>query len=151
MNSSARRMLAPILVLFFFSPEVVPQSPSAPIDLTPYRVQRGGQEADPTGLRLNFVGEAGHRLQFHYAAAEAVELEVSVGFPAGGARTEKRLVEPGRGRCNGRLRSGSSLGSRTLPAAPRRQPQGTSGEGPGIFANRLVDRHPRPGQLPPDR
>ena len=126
MNSSARRMLAPILVLFFFSPEVVPQSSSAPIDLTRYRVQRGDQEADPTGLRLNFVGEAGHRLQFHYAAAEAVELEVSVGFPAGGARTEKRLVEPGADGVTVGFDLGPLLGHgtyRPLPAASHKGPQ----------------------------
>ena len=126
MNSSARRMLAPILVLLFFSREVVPQVSSAPIDLAPYRVQRGDQEADPTGFQLNFVGEAGHRLQFHYAAAEPVELEVSVGFPAGGARTERRLLDPGAEDAAVSFDLGPLLGHgpyRPLPAPSHKGPQ----------------------------
>ncbi len=126
MNSSARRLLAPVLVLLFFSWEVVPQSSSAPLDLTPYRVQRGDQEADPTGFQLNFSGEAGHRLQFHYAAAEPVELEVSVGFPAGGARTERRLLDPGAEDAAAGFDLGPLLGHgpyRPLPAPSHKGPQ----------------------------
>ena len=126
MKPSVRRMLVPILVLFPFSQGVVPQSLSAPIDLSPYRVQQADQEAGPTGFRLNFAGEAGHRLQFRYAAPEPVELEVSVGFPAGGARTERRLLEPGAEDAAISFDLGPLLGHgpyRPLPAPSHTGPQ----------------------------
>ena len=126
MNSSSRRMLAPILILLFFPGEVASQSSSEPIDLTRYRVQPGDQEGDPTGFRLNFAGEGGHRLQFHYAAAEPVELEVAVGFPAGGARTERRLLEPGAENAAISFDLGPLLGHgpyRPLPATSHKGPQ----------------------------
>ena len=126
MNSSSRRMLAPILVLLFFPGEVASQNSSEPIDLTRYRVQPGDQEGGPTGFRLNFAGEAGHRLQFHYAAAEPLELEVAVGFPAGGARTERRLLEPGAENVAISFDLGPLLGHgpyRPLPATSHKGPQ----------------------------
>ena len=76
----------------------VPRTRPTPVDLTPYLVQPKAQKSGPSGFQLAFAGEASHRLQFQYGAEEAVELQVSVGYPAGGARTLRQLLDPGAGR-----------------------------------------------------
>ena len=84
------------------------------------------QESGPSGFQLAFAGEASHRLQFQYGAEEAVELQVSVGYPAGGARTLRQLLDPG---AEGR-EVGFDLGPllahgpyRPIPAYTRKGPQ----------------------------
>ena len=126
LTSSARRRVVPILALLFFLQTAASQSAPAPIDLAPYRVQQGDPGAEPTGYRLNFVGDAGHRLQFRYVPAEPVELEVSVGFPAGGARTERRLLPAGAEDAAAGFDLGPLLGHgpyRPLPASSNEEPE----------------------------
>ena len=126
LTSSARQIVVPVLVLLFSFQTAVSQSGPTLIDLAPYRVLRDGQGGEPTGYQLNFVGEAGHRLQFRYVPAEPVELEVSVGFPAGGARTERRLLEPGTHDSAVGFDLGPLLGHgpyRPLPASSHKGPQ----------------------------
>ena len=94
MMTNTRWLLAPILVCLSLAPNARSQHTTAPIDLTPYLVQPEAEESGPSGFQLAFVGEASHRLQFRYGTEEAVELQVSVGYPAGGARTVRRLLEP---------------------------------------------------------
>ena len=95
MMTNTRWLLAPILIFLYLAPNARSQDSTAPIDLTPYLVQPKAEESGPSGFQLAFVGEASHRLQFRYGTQEAVELQVSVGYPAGGARTLRRLLEPG--------------------------------------------------------
>jgi len=94
MMTNTRWFLAPVLVYLGLAQDVRAQDSTAPVDLTPYLVQPKAQESGPSGFKLAFGGEAGHRLQFQYGAKEAVELQVSVGYPAGGARTLRRLLDP---------------------------------------------------------
>ena len=96
------------------------------MDLTPYLVQPKAQDSGPSEFQLAFAGEASHRLQFQYGAEEAVELQVSVGYPAGGARTLRQLLDPG---AEGR-EVGFDLGPllahgpyRPIPAYTRKGPQ----------------------------
>ena len=103
--------------------EVRPAGP--PVDLTPYIVRPNEQRDTPDGFELAFTGEASHRLQFRYGSADAVELEVSVGFPAGGARFERRLMEPGSEKAPVNFDLGPLLGHgpwRPLPADARKGP-----------------------------
>ena len=126
LTSSTRQIVVPILGLLFLFQTAVSQNALTPIDLAPYRVQRGDPGAEPTGYRLNFVGSAGHRLQFRYVPAEPVELEVSVGFPAGGARTERRLLEAGAEDAADGFDLGPLLGHgpyRPLPASSHKGPE----------------------------
>ena len=103
--------------------EVPPAGP--PVDLTPYLVRPNEQRDTPDGFELAFTGEASHRLRFRYGSADAVELEVSVGFPAGGARFERRLMEPGSEKAPVNFDLGPLLGHgpwRPLPADARKGP-----------------------------
>ena len=126
MVSSIRVMVLLVLVFLFLGRETQPKGSSPPIDLKPYLLGQEGQEAGPDGFKLGFVGEAGHRLQFRFGAAEAVELEVSLGFPEGGARTLRRLLEPGPKETLVSFDLGPLLGNgpyRPLPAESRKGPQ----------------------------
>ena len=95
MMTNTRWLVAPILVCLCLSQDVRSQDSPTPVDLTPYLVQPKAQKSGPSGFQLAFAGEASHRLQFQYGAEEAVELQVSVGYPAGGARTLRQLLDPG--------------------------------------------------------
>ena len=126
MMTNTRWLVAPILVCLCLSQDVRSQDSPTPVDLTPYLVQPKAQESGPSGFQLAFAGEASHRLQFQYGAEEAVELQVSVGYPAGGARTLRQLLDPG---AEGR-EVGFDLGPllahgpyRPIPAYTRKGPQ----------------------------
>ncbi len=126
MVSSIRVIVVLVLVCLSVGREALPKSSSPPIDLKPYLLGQEGQEAGPDGFKLGFVGEAGHRLHFRFGAAAAVELEVSLGFPEGGARTLRRLLEPGPKETLVSFDLGPLLGNgpyRPLPAESRKGPQ----------------------------
>ena len=95
MMTNTRWLVAPILVCLCLAQDVRSQDSPTPVDLTPYLVQPKAEDPGPSGFQLTYTGKASHRLQFQYGAEEAVELQVSVGYPAGGARTLRRLLEPG--------------------------------------------------------
>ena len=126
MVSSIRVILVLVLIFLSFDQEAQPRSSSPPIDLKPYLLRQEGQEAAPEGFQLGFVGEAGHRLQFWFGGPEVVELEVSLGFPEGGARTLRRVLEPGPRDTPVSFDLGPLLGNgpyRPLPAESRKGPQ----------------------------
>ena len=129
MMTNTRWLLAPILVCLGLAQDVRSQDSTSPIDLTPYLVQPKAQESGPSGFQLAFIGEASHRLQFQYGADEAVELQVSVGYPAGGARTLRRLLEPGTEATQFGFDVGPLLAHgpwRPIPAYTRKGPQARS-------------------------
>ena len=129
MMTNTRWVLAPILVCLGLAQDVRSQDPTAPVDLTPYLVQPKAQESGPSGFKLAFAGEAGHRLEFQYGATEAVELQVSVGYPAGGARTLRRLLEPSPEATRHSFDLGPLLAHgpyRPIPAYTRKGPQARS-------------------------
>ena len=151
MMTNTRWLLAPILVCLGLSQDVRSQDSAAPVDLTPYLVQPKAEESGPSGFQLAFIGEASHRLQFRYGTKEAVELQVSVGYPAGGARTLRRLLEPGSEATQFSFDVGPLLAHgpwRPIPAYTRKGPPGAELASP---AHRLVGRYPGPGQIPGDR
>jgi hypothetical protein len=95
------------------------------VDLTPYLLKQQVQKAAPVGFQLGFVGKASHRLQFQFGAKESIELEVSLAYPEGGARTLRRLLEPGPKDTQVSFNLGPLLGHgpyRPLPAAARNGP-----------------------------
>ena len=94
MVSSTRVTVVLFLVFLALGQEVQPKSPNAPVDLKPYLLRQEDHGVVPANFQLGFGGEASHRLQFQFGATEAVELEVSLGFPEGGARTLRRRLEP---------------------------------------------------------
>lgn len=129
MMTNTRWFLAPILVCLGLAQDVRSQDTTAPVDLTPYLVQPKAEESGPSGFKLAFAGEAGHRLQFQYGAKEAVELQVSVGYPAGGARTLRRLLEPSPEATRHSFDLGPLLAHgpyRPIPAYTRKGPQARS-------------------------
>ena len=88
----------PVTVLFLvlaLGQEVLPQSLKPPVDLKPYSLRQEEHGVAPVNFQLGFFGDASHKLQFQFGAMEAVELEVSLGFPEGGARTLRQRLEPG--------------------------------------------------------
>ena len=126
MVSSIRVMVVLVLIFLSFQQEAQPKSSNPPIDLKPYLLRQEGREAAPDGFQLGFVGEAGHRLKFQFGAPGAVELEVSLGFPEGGVRTHRRLLEPGPKDTPVSFDLGPLLGNgpyRPLPAESRKGPQ----------------------------
>ncbi len=124
MVSSIRVTVVLVLISLSFDQEVHPKS--SPIDLRPYLLRQEGQEVAPDGFQLGFVGGGSHRLQLRFGAPEAVELEVSLGFPEGGARALRRLLEPGPKDTPVSFDLGPLLGNgpyRPLPAESRKGPQ----------------------------
>ena len=158
MMTNTRWLVAPILVCL--SQDVRSQDSPTPVDLTPYLVQPKAQESGPSGFQLAFAGEASHRLQFQYGAEEAVELQVSVGYPAGGARTLRRLLEPGPEGAQVVFDLGPLLAHgpyRPIPAYTRKGPQARSWrplrtgwwvdtQDPGKYLVTVMGRRVRDGQ-----
>jgi len=92
--SSTRLTVSLFLVFLSLGQEVQPQSPKSPIDLKPYLLRQENHGVAPANFQLAFDGDASHRLQFQFGTTEAVQMEVSLGFPEWGARTLRRRLEP---------------------------------------------------------
>ena len=129
MMTNTRWLVGPILVCLCLAQDVHSQDSPTPVDLTPYLVQPKAEDPGPSGFQLTYAGKASHRLQFQYGAEEAVELQVSVGYPAGGARTLRRLLEPGPEDAQVVFDLGPLLAHgpyRPIPAYTRKGPQARS-------------------------
>ena len=125
MMSSTRVMVALFLIFFALGQEVQPKSPNPPVDLKPYLLRQEGHGVVPSNFQLDPVGDASHRLQFQFGATEAVELEISLGFPQGGARTLRRRLDPGPKESRVSFDLGPLLAHgpyRPLPASARKGP-----------------------------
>ncbi len=125
MVSSTRVTLVSLLALLAFGQEVQPKGSNPPIDLTPYLLKQVEHGVVPVNFQLGFGGDASYRLQFQCGAKEALELEVSLRFPEGGARTLRQRLEPGPKDTQVSFDLGPLLAHgpyRPLPASARKGP-----------------------------
>ena len=117
------RILLPVLLVLWVGREADSATPT--VDLTPYLLGEQSQEDAPHSFQLGFSAEVSHQLLFRYRAEETVELEVSLAYPAGGARVIRRQLEPEGKDTQQTFDLGPLLGHgpyRPLPAEARNGP-----------------------------